>query len=83
MKRYFGIAALVLSALSTSAYAYKVDWQKFEDGRPKYSGKCDNGGYFAGQRDGVYESMPWETSGPKGSKAGATMDESIRKACGE
>ena len=58
MKRYFLLAAVVLFTTSVSVYAYRIDWQKIEDGRLKYTGDCSNGARFAGSRDGVYESRP-------------------------
>ena len=65
----------LLYGVTSNVFAYHV---QSRDGNT-YSGMCDNGRTFAGNRvDGIYT-----VSGPRGSQWARSESSAIRKACGE
>lgn len=64
---------------------YRVTNVERDDrGVEKFFGKCGNGRGFLASRDDVYRSMPYGACAQGfGCASGATVEEAVRKACGE
>lgn len=69
------------TTLATSAMAYTIENQWYSNGQPRVDGRCANGTYFNGGQNEY--SRLWTILANSQFADSPSMDQAIRKACGE